>query len=872
MGEQYDWRVWRWLGICLSTLAAGENEGSSPADEDNTSEAADSGEQTPAAEDGAGDSQLQLADGLWTTTAAEEDDDPSPLTTEQPEPQAAESDSSEDSSDQLIEQFSMPKETDPEAIVGKLLGSDKPRRDPAGAALISEIDRQSYGTLLTVAEELRVKRRDTQPLLVGIPSHDPTVGALQRAFDTILLVESNKQEYLPLLKPYLPALFTAQTGAIGSARVIERIDVTDDEPDSTDVQSELRARKGEPLHTLAEVEYPELYAFAAPSKFHELARQALDDLGSVVYTLETDAPMIQIVGFSFIDDEAAARQNARRTRGRYPPTYRPPAESGSEGADGDGSDESTASTNGGTTTQSNAGAAGTGSDTIGPPEPDSDPDEPEAEQTGQDRPDEPPPSTLPQDGGDSDGSTPTESEAEQSGGSLTPPADGDDSEDSEEQPSTGTTDGEAGNTSEGDRPTRDTGSDTNTNPPGDEDTGELNPDSETGDSTSSAGEPPAGDSNQSPDGDEAGAPDEDPHAGGDDEERPSDAQPSGGSDTPSQDSENSSQSQTSTPDGDTDTGGPGGAGSDPTTGETSGSESNAAGSAASTGAGQSGQSPGSGSSSGPGGQPTPSGAETGSDRGSSPGGTPSSTVGSEPVGHSGTDESSASQTGMAPPSSGTQGSSNGGPDLPGVPTTPSGSSGSDESGSDDTGTGFTPEAPPEYMPETVAITKHVLNEFAMHAGVHAEEGEETEVYGTVYANEDGVIRYYNPVDSEEFVLRNGSSVSFKPSFYNHLRELARHHKKIHHRLCGDVHSHPGSGIPRQSPADKTFNKRIWRTKRNTEFIVGVDDGDGPSEWTRVEVSDGVEVRKQIGENLIRIRAFSGENDPKHIEIMQTMGE
>jgi hypothetical protein len=216
--------------------------------------------------------------------------------------------------------------------------------------------------------------------------------------------------------------------------------------------------------------------------------------------------------------------------------------------------------------------------------------------------------------------------------------------------------------------------------------------------------------------------------------------------------------------------------------------------------------------------------------------------------------------------------------LPGVPN------GSPSSGNDsptgtsppDAGWDGTTRVPPEYKPGTVAITKHALNEAALHAAVHEADGDAQETYGTLYANDAGVIRYYNPVDSEEYVLRNGRSVVFKPAFKRHLQELARHHREVDHRLAGDCHSHPTSGVPKQSPQDKDFNQRVWSNERNTELIIGISDGTGPDEWTLETVAtddskETVEARKQLGNKWVRIRAYSGTNAPKDIEIKHTMG-
>jgi proteasome lid subunit RPN8/RPN11 len=153
--------------------------------------------------------------------------------------------------------------------------------------------------------------------------------------------------------------------------------------------------------------------------------------------------------------------------------------------------------------------------------------------------------------------------------------------------------------------------------------------------------------------------------------------------------------------------------------------------------------------------------------------------------------------------------------------------------------------------------------------VNSDDSEDTEVYGTFYENPDGLIRYYHPIDSEEFVRRRRKSISFTSAFYEHLRRLADIHKDIDHRLCGGGHSHP-NGIPKQSPADKRFNKRIWRNERNQMLIIGVAQGDGPSEWEVVD--DGYEVQRQSNGHLIRVRAYAGgTNNQKKFRVHTEMG-
>lgn len=192
------------------------------------------------------------------------------------------------------------------------------------------------------------------------------------------------------------------------------------------------------------------------------------------------------------------------------------------------------------------------------------------------------------------------------------------------------------------------------------------------------------------------------------------------------------------------------------------------------------------------------------------------------------------------------------------------------------GPGIVPagEAPASKDPGVVDITEHVLNEICSHAAAHdGQVGHNgREIYGTLYCNSEGIIRYYHQIEDETFLKPRRASIGFKPEFYNYLRRLAEIYKDIDHRLCSDVHSHPG-GNPEQSPADERFARRVWRNpRRNHSFVIALDsqDGHGPDNWTIT--NDGHEVRKQIDSHLIRVRAYAGgTTEPKQIRVHSTMG-
>lgn len=145
---------------------------------------------------------------------------------------------------------------------------------------------------------------------------------------------------------------------------------------------------------------------------------------------------------------------------------------------------------------------------------------------------------------------------------------------------------------------------------------------------------------------------------------------------------------------------------------------------------------------------------------------------------------------------------------------------------------------------------------------HAVSTPDTEVYGTIYADDHNRVCHYHPIESESHVLRTESSVRFMDEFAYHLRTLVRLYEEIGCRLCGDMHSHP-SGSTNQSERDKGTADRVWRTARNTCLVVGVAEVKGPVEW---EVVDG-EAQKQLGEYCVRIKAYSGASGPKDIEVI-----
>jgi hypothetical protein len=171
--------------------------------------------------------------------------------------------------------------------------------------------------------------------------------------------------------------------------------------------------------------------------------------------------------------------------------------------------------------------------------------------------------------------------------------------------------------------------------------------------------------------------------------------------------------------------------------------------------------------------------------------------------------------------------------------------------------------PPPANPNKVVVDPTVFEEMA----THALSDPEREVYGLLYEREGRIVKYHT-VDSEEHVLRKPREVSFQSDFYEHVRRLANLYSEFGLRLCGDSHSHPMSGIPDPSPQDLLSFKKFWSNERNTYFIIGLNDDrrDNDSEgWEKC--SNGIEVRRVIDNNLVRIQAYGVDGNNKRIKFI-----
>jgi hypothetical protein len=66
----------------------------------------------------------------------------------------------------------------------------------------------------------------------------------------------------------------------------------------------LRVHKGEPLHPLAETDYPPFYAYRAPDQFVDTAERVLGELGWVIDAQTTTSGTLSVTSFTFGMDDS----------------------------------------------------------------------------------------------------------------------------------------------------------------------------------------------------------------------------------------------------------------------------------------------------------------------------------------------------------------------------------------------------------------------------------------------------------------------------------------------------------------------------------------------------------------------------------------
>jgi len=739
-------------------------------------------------------------------------------------------------------------EREVDTLVKTLMREGEERPLPDASGIVAPIRRPMAATLEGIPQELDVLRRDVGPVLVGITYNETTVDRLLSVYDTMLVVAPHHEDALPEVLKYLPALIqTNGVSGLGSARTftIPASEPPGPETESQATLKDLRGHKGEPLHPLARAE-PDFITVSAPPEWTGPARSVLSDYAPVIDIIEWDDDQIHVAGFVFenaidlpdhiVDHEQAADgDEGPVTKGNEHPPSSGARHNGSNAGDRPEAD-------GGTTQYGGEPRANIGPDTSS-----SDADEGTEASSGADSEGAmltPPNRVTPSDSGadapDSAGGEPVaggtvDGEADDDGGTAGSAIVPDDAHGRpNNRPSTPSTAGGG----DSDTPTQDA----DPSPQSDHDSSSgqspeqqnLSPDSQSGESTNK-------------DGNDADSGEPATHS-----QPPSDEDPPTDAQVPDSDN-NSAETPASPGNGEpgsrsSDDGGalpP--AGADIDFGMDSGRRQTPT-------AGSSEQTSSSG------------GSKPGQDDSSSPGGASQPTFERpSPTGDTPKSGDNGAESGSRPGSSTSGvGSTSSTPDDEGQ--TPSAAP--DPAYDTDDGPGIVPfgEAPPSSDPTVVDVAEHVLNELAFQATATPNR----EVYSTVYADEDGLIRHHHVIDHPDFLESRKDSISFTPAFFEHLRLLANQRKDIDHRLAGGVHSHPVSGRPLQSPADKRFTQKIWRTQRNTAFVIGVNEGSGPNEWTITD--DGYEVQRQSNEYIVRIRAFSGNTEPKQIRLHQDMGQ
>ncbi|RDZ43746.1 hypothetical protein C5B86_11985 [Haloferax sp. Atlit-19N] len=736
-------------------------------------------------------------------------------------------------------------ERDVSVIVDHLMRAADSRPLPDAFGVVSPIKRPLASTLEGIPQELGVHCRDVSPVLVGTANNETTVERLGRTYELLLVVTPDHEAVLSDVLRYLPALIrTDGVAGVGSVRTVT-LPATErpgTERESQGTLKALRGHKGEPRHPMARTE-PDFIAASAPSEWTGPVRSVLSDYAPVIEVVEWDRPAIHVAGFVFAS--AVDLPDHVTASGDDSPGHAPSGDSSSSGADG-----RPTGSGGSTPTRSSAPAdestPTSPPDSDGPPSTDSSP-----ESSGEDPPQSPDTDekAMPR-----DGTTPqtTPDGGRASGGSTLPRS-------SQSPPQTG------GDAPEEEAPR--TGAE-----PDDSTTG-AKPDQDGPNRTNRGSDPTPEKDDSSPDAGSSGADSDDDQsdAEGERDTRGAEADGSGdgaggaggaldaGDDAPSSESAASDDANApaSTPSG------PPNESAQPTSG--SDDSAPASDSAEATPESRPAAPESGANRSSSDGAPSGRGPSGGGESQTAP--EPETTLPAEfPVPAGTTPDDGAG----SPPSSG--GSKSPSPEP--TPTRPEGSSASPSSTPEtpaddiDAGAGIVPfgDAPASSDPSVVDVTEHVLNELTFQAT--ATPGRE--VYSTVYADERGLIRHHHAIDHPDFLRSRTDSISFTSEFFSHLRRLASLHKDIDHRLAGGAHSHPVSGQPLQSGADKRFVRKVWRNTRNTSFIVGVTEGEGPDEWTITD--DGREVRRQSNDHLVRIRAFSGRNEPKRIRLHQNMGQ
>lgn len=211
-----------------------------------------------------------------------------------------------DPSDRSMSVATLRNEHDPSRIVAGLLGGATPDHPPLGQAIVSEVTRETAGTLTSAASLLRDRRRDARPVLVGVSANPRALDEVSDAFELTLAVWSDHESYLPGIKRFLPTLCTEhQVFGLGDRFSIRALSVDvgglhpGNRADVDRVAHELRVDRGIPLHHMAEGRDPDAFVFAAPGGWHDVVRDALGDVGPVLAGQGCQGGQVAVAGLVF---------------------------------------------------------------------------------------------------------------------------------------------------------------------------------------------------------------------------------------------------------------------------------------------------------------------------------------------------------------------------------------------------------------------------------------------------------------------------------------------------------------------------------------------------------------------------------------------
>lgn len=190
---------------------------------------------------------------------------------------------------------------DPAAVAETLAGGHTPRQSPAGEVMIAEISDDTVDLLTESVTELKNRRRDVSPCLIGIPHDIEIARTVAEHFEKTLLVDEANRDDIQKLTSFLPALLDdsfADIQGIGSARLFA-VDIGEYPPHSGELMNDLRARKGTPLHTVAGD--PDIVTFAAPPDYQDMTYRALSTRAPIAEQRELDETdqWIRVVEFTF---------------------------------------------------------------------------------------------------------------------------------------------------------------------------------------------------------------------------------------------------------------------------------------------------------------------------------------------------------------------------------------------------------------------------------------------------------------------------------------------------------------------------------------------------------------------------------------------